>query len=371
MMDEISYLMTSMMKNKPNYDCFHGGIYSVNPALVQLDFSSNVNPLGISKGLLNEVSRELGSLCTTYPDPSCRELKKGILDYLELKLDPKWLLVGNGATELIHIFARTFIRGKVVISAPTFCEYELSARRLGATIKFVPLKDWEHDPEIILKESKEGCDAVFLCNPNNPTGILSTESARKIIENIDPHTQMFLDECFIELVEGSGKKNNSMIELVSEYKNLVILRSMTKSFSLAGIRLGYCVCNPNLINLMLDNVISWNVNGVAQKIGMLVLKDKSYLEKSRRLIRRERNFMVKELKKKTKFSPMSSDVNYFLIDVSDQSSTEVRNYLLNNKGILVRDCSTFTGMGLKHIRVAVKKHIENAILIDALSSMEP
>jgi threonine-phosphate decarboxylase len=81
--------------------------------------------------------------------------------------------------------------------------------------------------------------------------------------------------------------------------------------------------------------------------------------------------MVKELKKKTKFSPMSSDVNYFLIDVSDQSSTEVRNYLLNNKGILVRDCSTFTGMGLKHIRVAVKKHTENAILIDALGSMEP
>jgi threonine-phosphate decarboxylase len=369
MMDEISYWMTLMINNKPNYDCLHGGVHSVNPALVQFDFSSNVNPLGISKDLLSNVCRELGRLCTTYPDPSCRELKNGILDYLGLELDPKWLLVGNGATELIHIFARTFVRGKVVISAPTFCEYELSARRVGATIKFVPLKNWEHDPEIILKESKEGCGAVFLCNPNNPTGILSTESVRKIIENIDPHTQMFLDECFIELVEGDGKKN-SMIEMVSEYKNLVILRSMTKSFSLAGIRLGYCVCNPNLINLMLKNMISWNVNGVAQKLGMLVLKDKSYLENSRRLIRRERNFMVKELKKKTKFSPMPSDVNYFLIDVSDRSSTEVRNYLLTNRGILVRDCRTFTGMGLKHIRVAVKKHMENAVLIDALSSIE-
>jgi len=358
-----------MIKNRPNQDCFHGGVYSVNPALVQLDFSSNVNPLGISKDLLNDVCTELGSLCTTYPDPSCRELKNSILDYLGLELDPTWLLIGNGATELIHIFARTFIRRKVVISAPTFCEYELSARRSGATIKFVPLKNWEHDPEKILKESKEGCDAVFICNPNNPTGILSTGSARKIIENIDPNTQIFIDECFIELVEGSGKKN-SMIEMVSEYKNLVILRSMTKSFSLAGIRLGYCVGNPNLINLMFDNMISWNVNGVAQKLGMLVLKDTLYLEKSKRLIRRERNFMVNELKKTTKFSPMPSDVNYFLIDVSDQSSIEVRNYLLNNRGILVRDCSTFTGMGLKHIRVAVKKHMENVILIDALKSME-
>jgi len=146
---------------------------------------------------------------------------------------------------------------------------------------------------------------------------------------------------------------------------------MTKSFSLAGIRLGYCVGNPNLINLMVDNMISWNVNGVAQKLGMLVLKDTLYLEKSKRLIRRERNFMVNELKKTTKFSSMPSDVNYFLIDVSDQSSIEVRNYLLNNRGILVRDCSTFTGMGLKYIRVAVKKHMENVILIDALKSMEP
>jgi threonine-phosphate decarboxylase len=359
-----------MTTNRSNQDCFHGGVYSVNPALVQLDFSSNINPLGISKDLLNDVCRELSSLCTAYPDPSCTGLKDSILDYLGLGLDPSWLLVGNGATELIHIFARTFIQKKVVISAPTFCEYELSARRSGATVKFVPLKNWEPDTEKILKESNEGCDAVFFCNPNNPTGILSTVSARKIIENIDPNTQIFMDECFIELVEGSGKKN-SMIEMVSEYKNLVILRSMTKSFSLAGIRLGYCVCNPNLINLMLDNKISWNVNGVAQKLGMLVLKDTSYIEKSKRLIRRERDFMINELKKTTNFSPMPSDVNFFLIDVSDRSSTEVRDYLLNNRGILVRDCSTFTGMGLKHIRVAVRKHIDNVILIDALKSMDP
>jgi threonine-phosphate decarboxylase len=359
-----------MMKNTPNQDCFHGGVYSVNPGLVQLDFSSNVNPLGISKDLLHQLYRQLNILCTTYPDPSCRELKNTILDYLGIGLDPSWLIIGNGATELIHIFTHTFIRKKVVISAPTFCEYELSARRVGATIKFVPLKNWKPDAEKILKESNEGCEAVFLCNPNNPTGILSTVSARQIIENIDPNVKIFMDECFVELVDG-GDKENSMIEMVSDYKNLVILRSMTKSFSLAGIRLGYCVCNPNLIDRMLDNKISWNVNGVAQKLGMMVLKDTSYLEKSKRLIRHERNFMINELKKTMKFSPMPSDVNFFLVDVSDQSSIEVRNHLLSNRGILVRDCSTFTGMGLRHIRIAVKKHIENAILMDALKSMDP
>lgn len=362
--------MSSMIEVRPNQSCFHGGPYSaINHDLVQLDFSSNVNPLGISKDLLNDVRRELSSLCSRYPDPYCSELKNSIIEYLGLELDPTWLLIGNGATEIIHIFARTFIRRKVVISAPTFCEYELSARRLGATIKFVPLKNWEPDPEKILKESHEGCDAVFLCNPNNPTGRLSTLSVERIIENIDPNTQIFLDECFIELADESGK-NNSMIDMVSDYKNLVILRSMTKSFSLAGIRLGYCICNPNLINLMLDHKISWNVNGLAQKLGILVLKDRSYLEKSKRLIRRERNFMINETRKTTRFSPLPTDVNFFLIDVSDQISAEVRNYLLYNKGILVRDCSTFTGMGPKYIRVAVKKHKENAILMDALKSMD-
>jgi threonine-phosphate decarboxylase len=103
----------------------------------------------------------------------------------------------------------------------------------------------------------------------------------------------------------------------------------------------------------------------------LVLKDTSYLEKSKRLIRQERNFMFKELEKTTKFSPIQSDVNFFLIKVLNQSSIKVRDYLLNNRGILVRDCSTFTGMGIKHIRVAVKKHIENAVFIDALKSMDP
>lgn len=370
MQEEISWGMNSMIPDRPIQDCFHGGVYSANPALVRFDFSSNINPLGISKDLLDDLSRELGSLCTTYPDPSCRELKNSILDYLGLGLDPSWLLIGNGATELIHIFARTFIRKKVVISAPTFCEYELSARRSGATVALVPLKNWEPNIEKILKASNEGCDAVFLCNPNNPTGILSTVAARKIIENINPKTQIFIDECFIELAEGNGKEN-SIVEMVSEYKNLVVLRSMTKSFSLAGIRLGYCVCNPDLINHMLDNKIFWNVNGVAQKLGILVLKDTSYLEKSKRLIRQERNFMFKELEKTTKFSPIQSDVNFFLIKVLNQSSIKVRDYLLNNRGILVRDCSTFTGMGIKHIRVAVKKHIENAVFIDALKSMDP
>ena len=97
--------MNSMMKSRPNQDCFHGGVYSVNPALVQSILAQRQSFRNF-KGFVKKVCRELSSLCTIYPDPSCRELKNSILDYLGLELDPTWLLIGNGATELIHIFAR-------------------------------------------------------------------------------------------------------------------------------------------------------------------------------------------------------------------------------------------------------------------------
>lgn len=362
--------MKSTMGNMPHKDCFHGGIYSVDPGMVRLDFSSSINPLGIPDGLLHCLYRELKSLCTTYPDPLCRELKNGILNYLKIDLDPSWIVVGNGATELIHIFTRTFVHRKAIISSPTFCEYELSARRVGAEVKLVPLKNWEPDTEQILKESTKGCDAVFICNPNNPTGLLSSVSVRSIIENINPSTCIFIDECFIELMDDSDKRS-SVIEMVADHKNLVVLRSLTKSFSLAGIRLGYCVCDPNLTSRMLENQISWNVNGVAQKLGTMVLSDTSYLEKSRKLISHERTFMTNEIRKTTRFSPMPSDVNFFLVSVPNQSSVEVRDYLLNKRGILVRDCSTFTGMDRGFIRIAVNNHTQNVILVDSLKMMDP
>jgi threonine-phosphate decarboxylase len=363
------YNVKTMVNHETHQECAHGGVYSVDPRMVQLDFSSSINPLGISKNVLHEISKELRNLCTIYPDPFCGELKNSILDYLKIGLDPSWLLIGNGATELIHIFARTFLRKKVVIPSPTFCEYELSARRVGAKVKFVPLKNWKLDTERMLDESATSCDAIFLCNPNNPTGLLSSKSIRKIIEDADSDTYIFIDECFIELVD-DGDKKNSMIEFVTDHKNVVILRSLTKSFSLAGIRLGYCICSPKLITRMLENKISWNVNGLAQRLGMMVLKDRTYLDKSRRLIRRERTFMMNELNKLSRFSPLQSDVNFFLIHVPTLSSVEVRDYLLNNRGILVRDCSTFAGMDRRYIRVAVKKRKEDVILLDSLKMMD-
>jgi threonine-phosphate decarboxylase len=349
--------------------CSHGGVYSVNPSLVKVDFSSNVNPLGISKKVMYSLQKNAGLISSMYPDPECMDLRKNLCNYLSKNLDTDWITVGNGATEIIHNFARTFVRNKVVIPAPTFCEYELASKRMGANILFVPLRDLTLDTNVIIEKAKNS-DAVFLCNPNNPTGLLSTKSIKKMIECIDSSTKILIDECFIELVDDDNAQH-AIIDKIEDFDNLIILRSLTKSFGLAGLRVGYSICNPKLARQLSANKIPWNVNGMAQIAGIIALQDISHLTRARAIIKKERRFMHDNIKRKMQsFMPCQSDVNYFLIHLKE-NSVKIRDSILTKNGILVRDCSTFTGMEkAEYIRVAVKTHKENLLLIDALESLD-
>jgi threonine-phosphate decarboxylase len=218
-------------------------------------------------------------------------------------------------------------------------------------------------------EKARGADAVFLCNPNNPTGILATKQIMKIIENVDSSTRILLDECFIELADNPDA--NTMIEQISEFDNLVILRSLTKSFGLAGLRVGYGVCNPTLAKKLSANKIPWNVNGLAQVAGVAALLERRrYLSKARALVKKERKFLHDSIGKLQSFRPLRSNSNYFLVHLQGRNSTQFRDKLLKKTGVLVRDCSTFTGMGTQYIRLAVKMHTENILLLKALEAFD-
>lgn len=350
--------------------CSHGGIYSVNPNLVKVDFSSNVNPLGISKKALKSIRKDAAILSSSYPDPECIDLKKSLLEYLDIDLGSECITVGNGSVEIIHDFARAFVRNKVIIPAPTFCEYELSSKRSGAGILFVPLKNLTLDAELIIEKAKN-FDAIFLCNPNNPTGLFSVKPIKKIIESIDSSTKILIDECFIEFTDDDDDHHHSLINKIKEFDNIVILRSLTKSFGLAGLRVGYSISSPKLAKQLSANRIPWNVNGLAQMAGIIALKDLKHLKKARAMIKKERQFIQSKIEKKMQsFAPCKSDVNYFLIHLKNKNSTKVRDSLLTRSGVLVRDCSTFTGMNSEYIRVAVKTHRENLLLLDALESID-
>src|SRR5919202_2673349 len=349
--------------------CLHGGIYSVDPKLVRVDFSSNVSPLGISNRVLASVKGQLSSISSSYPDPECLELKRNILNYLDSGLSLDCICVGNGATDIIHDFAKSFVRNKALIPAPTFCEYEVASNRAGANVMLVPLKKMRLDPEALIEKSKKQ-DAVFLCNPNNPTGLIGTNDIKKVVERLDSSTKILVDESFIELVDDHNRAY-SFIDKVKEFDNLVVLRSFTKSFALAGLRVGYCVSNPKLAKQIAANRISWNVNGVAQLAAIVALNDAKHISKATRLIKKERRFMHSYIEDRLhNFVAYRSDVNYFLIRLKGEYSTKLRDLMLARRGVLVRDCSTFNGMANRYIRVAVKTHGQNLLLLNALQSFD-
>jgi threonine-phosphate decarboxylase len=351
------------------YSCSHGGVYTVSPRLVRVDFSSNINPIGISRNVLNVLRKNLTKLSSIYPDNENTILKEKIIDYLDGKVSYESLNIGNGATELIYNFVRAFVRNQVVIPYPTFCEYELASRKMGAKIKHVSLKEWKLDVDRILEKTKNS-DAIFLCNPNNPTGLFSYDLIEKLVKKIDRSIKILIDESFIEFVD-ERKHPRTFIEKINEFQNVVVLRSLTKSFGLAGLRLGYCVSHPSIGKKISHNKITWNINGLAQMAGITALENLSHVRRARKIIKSEREFMYASINNNlSSFSAIKSDVNFYLIQLRNGHSKQIRDLLLEKNGILVRDCSNFRGMNDKYIRVAVRTRSENLSLLNSLESID-
>ena len=355
------------------FNCHHGGAYSVkNHRRVKIDFSSNINPLGISKRVTKSLMENL-NLSYVYPDPNCIELKKDILKHLDSSIDETdQIVTGNGATELIHYFSSAFVKKKVIIPSPTFCEYELSSRRNSAKVIHSQVKeDFEIDSEFIVKNGNNpnnGTTTIFLCNPNNPTGKDSKKQVTEILEKINDKITVLLDESYVEFLNGNDHKRYSFfIDLIKDYHNVVILRSLTKTCGLAGLRIGYAVSSKKIIEKINNKVIAWNVNGLAQIAAREALKDKNHLKSAKRIIEIEKKRSFNRLEKNNGLRPISTDVNFYLIEIlNNKNSAEITEELLNKNNLLVRDCKTFTGMNDKFIRVAIKTPKENNELFKAL-----
>lgn len=331
-----------------------------------LDFSSSVNPLGPSKKALDAAEKSLSQIAA-YPDSNSNELRDELASHLGVSRGN--LVVGNGSTELMYLFAESFIKPgeTVVMPAPTFGEYEGAVRKTGIEPKFVKLgKNFQIDPQAF-KLSMAGAKLVFLCNPNNPTGMLiPPETLQDIVETaLTQDTLVFLDEDFLEFVD--DRKILSMIGTIKKYPNLFILRSFTKIFGLTGLRVGYGIASQDIISVLLCAKIPWNVNCVAQAAALAALKDGQHLQVTREFIKKEKEWLSNELAKFKSFRIHPSDANFYFIDTrkSGLTAAELRNRVLA-QGILIRDCTSFKGLDEFYIRIAVKKHEENQKLIAAL-----
>ena len=343
----------------------HGGIYSIskpNPDI--LDFSSNINPLGPSPRAVKSIKSNLKTL-PIYPDPESSDLKKILQKYTKIPLSQ--IVVGNGATEIIYNFCRAFLssKTKVLIPIPTFGEYEAAARLSGAKITFFKTFDLEKDTDnFISKLPHNGC--VFICNPNNPTGqLISKNNLEKIVSKAKKNNSLvFVDECFIELVP---QYDESIINIIRKYDNLIILRSLTKSFGLAGIRIGYGMSSKKIISILNKIKIPWNVSGLAQQAAKESISTPNYLTRSKKLIFQELCFLKTNISKLDKFDCYDSFTNFILIKTKIDSSALQKKLL--QKKILVRDCSNFRGLNHNFIRIAVKTRKENQKLLRALKEV--
>ena len=343
----------------------HGGLYSIEcPEKGVIDFSSNVNPLGCVPLVKKVIKKELTSL-SLYPDPDSSELRSHLEWYTGVPKEQ--IVVGNGSTEIIYNFCRIFLRKKspVLLPVPTFGEYETAAKLSNTSISFFKTMNLNEQISELLKDiPKRGC--VFICNPNNPTGSLtSKKNMLKIIDNAhNKSTLVFVDECFIELVPD---RDESVKGSVRKFDNLFILQSLTKSFGLAGIRIGYGLGSRKIIDVMQKIKIPWNVSVLAQKAAGAALCHNFHLDKTRKLIKRESKFILDSLSKMDRFFCYDSSTNFILIK-SEINSKRLQKKLLKKK-ILVRDCSNFRSLGPKFIRVAVRKHAENVKLINAMENI--
>ncbi len=343
----------------------HGGLYSIsNPRDDILDFSSNVNPLGPSPKVIKIIKENLDSLAI-YPDSESLILKKNIQKYTKIPISQ--IVIGNGATEIIYNFCKAFFSSKtpVLIPIPTFGEYEAASKLAGAKVEFFKTMNLKKDlSNFISQLPKNGC--VFICNPNNPTGFLLVKKELKkiIIAAKEKNTLVFLDECFIELVP---EQDESIISLIKNHENLFILRSFTKSYGLAGIRIGYGLGSKKIISILNQIKIPWNVSGLAQQAASAAILTPKYLEKTKKLIKMESNFLKEKISTLKNFELYDSKTNFILIKSKIKSSI-IQKKLLKNK-ILIRDCSSFRGLDDFHIRIAVKTRAENLKLIRGLQKL--
>jgi threonine-phosphate decarboxylase len=333
-----------------------------------LDFSSSVNPLGASGKALEAIKNNL-NLIPSYPDSTSTNLRNAISSHFS-GVTKNNVVVGNGSTELIYLFADAFMQkgDAAIVPAPSFSEYENAVRKTGATVKYAKLnKSFQADPASFIRKMSKKVKVLYFCNPNNPTSILtSIETIKEITqEALERNILVFLDEDFLEFVENG--EEFSMIHNIKDFPNLFVLRSFTKIFGLTGLRVGYGIASEEITSILLNSKIPWNVNCLGQVAAVAALEDENHLKKTLELVKEEKSFILDGLRRFKVFKIYPPDANFFFVDTrkSGYRAVELKEKMLN-RGILIRDCSSFAGLDEYFIRIAVKTRQENEKLLEAL-----
>ncbi len=376
---------------------YHGGDvlgfaarFGLDPESV-LDFSSNINPYGPPPGVL-ETLRDNLHLVAPYPDRYCRSLRNALSE--RLGVPPEAILATNGAAEAFYLVCYALRPSRVMIPVPSFGGYQAAALASGAAVDPFPLpaaSGFRHDPDGLraalsqARREGRGPDLVFLANPNNPTGsLLEAEQLDRTLEACrEAGAAVVLDEAFLDFSPddqeltrvaraaggpagcgpaacGPGERPGAP---------LIVVRSMTKFYSLAGLRLGCLVGPPDLVRRLEARRDPWSVNALAQAAGAAALADRGFADQTRELTARAREALIQGLTG-LGLRPLPGAANFLLVDLSPAGLDARRlQTLLGPLGILIRDCSSFDGLGPAWIRLAVRRPVENQRLLEAIGDI--
>ncbi len=332
--------------------CEHGGKIEGNKKSRIIDFSVNLNPYGPPDFVSNAIQEAIEEI-HLYPDAECRALREKIAE--KFGCEQPEVLVGAGVSELIQLVALAFVKNRVLIPQHTYGEYETATKLLGAQIKRVKMPSLRINPELIVQEMKTD-DVVFLCNPNNPTGQYLDKNEVTLIleaaERVD--ALVVLDEAYADFVTDAFPAHKFSTH------NMIILRSLTKSFAIPGIRIGYAISSEAIITELEKIKVPWSVSVCAQKVGAAVIgtNGDNFLAETRERIERSKRKIERAM-------GVQTDANFYILDVGNAG--EMKKKLLKHD-IQVRDCTSF---GLPtHIRFSVRTDEENEVLMHFLQMTE-
>lgn len=329
----------------------HGG----NPLALTgvTDFSANINPMGMPDSVRKAFIKSADEL-EKYPDPYCIKLRQKIAE--RLNISEKNIVCGNGADDIIYRIVHSFRPRRALLCAPTFSEYSKALSECGCEITEHFLS-WENDFEAdgSIFGKLHDVDMFFICSPNNPTGRTVPDDILAEIAEICLKRDILLvcDESFLDFTDSKG-----MMPYMNG--NAVILRSMTKTFAIPGVRLGYAVFgDPCKAAKTASTGQFWSVSSPAQACGIAALDESAFIRDTSNYIKKEREFLMSELIKYVE-NVYTSDANFILFKAEDDLDDK-----LFSQGILIRNCSNYSGLSSGFFRVAVRSHKENELLINA------
>ena len=324
--------------------------------------ASNENPLGPSPLALDAIQRELSEL-TRYPDGNGFTLKRALSE--KYGIATTQITLGNGSNDVLELITRAFAEParEVIFSQYAFAVYPLATQSVNATPVVTPAKDWGHDLEAMLAAITEHTSIIFVANPNNPTGTaLNREALYDFLSKVPERVIVVLDEAYIEYNQGGNFPNG--LSFLEEFSNLIVTRTFSKAWGLAGLRVGYSVSNSEIADVLNRVRQPFNVNSLALAAAAAALEDNEYLEKSVNLNRQGMQQLVSAFER-LDYDYIPSLGNFVCYDTKT-SGVEIYQQMLQ-QGVIVRPVSNY-GME-SHLRVSVGLPEENARFIEVLESL--